>query len=129
MTTRTASCCCGASTITVVGPENFSAICHCNNCKRRTGSAFGVSVYFGEEQVVEASETTSIYATSNDNGSGERHFCTACGTTLYWRGDMFPNMVGIAGGCFPEAIEEPKISGSHEQRLSWVQVPDSWTLC
>lgn len=38
-----ASCCCGKSTIEAEGPVRLNAICHCENCKRRTGSALGWS--------------------------------------------------------------------------------------
>jgi len=39
--TRKALCCCGACSIEVEGDPAINAICHCANCKRRTGSAFG----------------------------------------------------------------------------------------
>lgn len=40
---RTATCCCGQTSIEVSGEPVFHCVCHCDNCKRRTGSAFGVS--------------------------------------------------------------------------------------
>jgi len=39
--TRTATCCCGSASITVKDDPILNGICHCNDCKRRTGSAFG----------------------------------------------------------------------------------------
>jgi hypothetical protein len=126
---QTAECCCSASKMVLRGEQSFSAICHCSNCKKRTGSAFGVSVYFEEAQLVSVTDTTNTYSTQNENGSGERHFCSSCGTTLYWRGDAFPNMVGVAGGCFTDPIPELGISAADEKRIEWVKLPESWTLC
>jgi hypothetical protein len=37
-------------------------ICHCTNCKRRTGSAFGISAYFDRTAVVAKTGETSVYA-------------------------------------------------------------------
>ena len=36
--TRKAECCCGDAFIRVSGDPYFHALCHCNNCQRRTGS-------------------------------------------------------------------------------------------
>jgi hypothetical protein len=42
---RIVKCCCEQTTIEVDGDPEFYGLCHCDNCKRRTGSAFGVSAY------------------------------------------------------------------------------------
>ena len=49
---RIARCCCEACEIEVAGEPVLNAICHCDNCKRRTGSAFGWSAYFADDSVV-----------------------------------------------------------------------------
>jgi hypothetical protein len=43
---RVARCACGSSSVALVGEPKVSCICHCTNCKRRTGGAFGLSAYF-----------------------------------------------------------------------------------
>jgi len=43
-----ARCCCGELEINVSGEPTKHGICHCDNCKKRTGSAFGISVYFSK---------------------------------------------------------------------------------
>jgi hypothetical protein len=48
----TATCACGNSSITVNAGPLMLGICHCTNCKRRTGSAFGISAYFAKDTVV-----------------------------------------------------------------------------
>jgi hypothetical protein len=39
----TATCACGQATISVNALATMHGVCHCPNCKRRTGSAFGIS--------------------------------------------------------------------------------------
>jgi hypothetical protein len=114
----TARCCCGACSIEVVGAPLMNAICHCDNCKRRTGSAFGWSTYFADEQVVGRSGEHRRY----DLGGGrqQRWFCATCGTTLYWTIDGQPGRTGIAGGCFVERLPPPTRSVVDQGRLAWL---------
>jgi hypothetical protein len=43
MATRDAACHCGQLRLEVEGDPSVVSICHCLACKRRTGSAFGMS--------------------------------------------------------------------------------------
>ena len=129
--TREAKCCCGACAIQVKGEPAINAICHCRNCQRRTGSAFGWSAYFKNEQVVAtigAFRTYSIKGDAGNEQSQERVFCGTCGTTLFWRSRDFEGLTGIAGGCFGEAapLPEPTMTVSNETRCAWVGLPEGW---
>ena len=77
-------------------------VCHCDNCKRRTGSAFGISAYFDRSAVVSMSGSTTIYAFhhATQNHDQQHHFCSRCGTTLYGSISTIPDKIGVAGGCF-----------------------------
>lgn len=125
----TAICACGKASITVSMQPTMLGVCHCTNCKRRTGSAFGISAYFDRTSVVSMRGATSIYAFhhSKQNHDQERHFCSHCGTTLYWYISTLPEKIGIAGGCFDgECLREPSYSVSDAKREAWVSLPDSW---
>ena len=124
----TARCCCGACSIEVDGPPLMNAICHCGNCKRRTGSAFGWSVYFPDGAVVAKTGTTSIYTGKDAANPFARHFCTRCGTTLYWKSQNFmPEFTGIAGGCFvDEPLPAPNLSAQDKDRCAWLELPEGW---
>ena len=51
MRDRRASCSCGQLQLTVRGDPVLVAACHCLECQRRTGSAFGVQAFYPQEQV------------------------------------------------------------------------------
>ena len=126
---RTARCACGAASITVSGEPGIHGVCHCTNCKRRTGSAFGISAYFKRADVLESTGITRTYAFHHaaQDHDQERHFCSACGTTLFWFVSALPELIGIAGGCFGEVdLGEPTMSVTHSKKLSWVGLPSSW---
>jgi hypothetical protein len=127
--TRTARCACDATSITVSGEPELHGLCHCTNCKRRTGSAFGISAYFRRADVLESKGATKIFAFrhATKDHDQERHFCPDCGTTLYWYISTMPDLIGIAGGCFGEIpMPEPASSFSHGKKRDWLALPESW---
>ena len=121
----TATCCCGACTIEVSGEPLINAICHCTNCKRRTGSAFGWSVYVADEQVVAQAGELRCYEIAGDKAQ-QRWFCATCGTTLLWKIVFQPGRTGIAGGCFDESLPAPDVTVSNDGRCAWLGLPAQW---
>jgi hypothetical protein len=115
----------------VNAPPSALGVCHCNNCKRRTGSAFGISAYFDRSAVVRQEGRTSVYSFHHaaQNHDQHRHFCSKCGTTLFWYVSTLPDMIGIAGGCFAErGLGEPTYSVSDDKREPWIALPSQWQV-
>lgn len=122
---RTARCCCGALSIRLRGEPVVNALCHCDDCRRRTGSAFGWSTYFRDEDVEAIDGAATDYATAT--GSGTRSFCPRCGSTLYWRAAGFAGVIGVAGGSFVEQpIAAPTASYRDSRRCHWLDLPRAW---
>jgi hypothetical protein len=137
MTRREARCCCGACSIQVSGEPEINGLCHCRDCQRRTGSAFGWSVYFPNAAVAAMLGAFRTYsprgkAPGTDTNTGdwqERVFCGTCGTTLAWRSADFEGLIGIAGGCFIGAeanLPEPTLTVHNETRCGWLGLPEGW---
>jgi hypothetical protein len=126
---NTATCACGNATITVRGKPGIYGVCHCTNCRRRTGSAFGVSSYFPRENVVSKTGEMREYAFhfAERNHDQVRSFCVRCGTTLFWTISTLPEQIGIAGGCFESgALGEPSYSVTHGKKHEWIELPAHW---
>lgn len=95
MATRTARCACDRVAITVENEPMLVVICHCDFCQKRSGNVFIASAHFDEVQVVEITGETKIYNGLEVDGVGavgvaggiDYHFCTTCGSTLYWSMD------------------------------------------
>ena len=125
----TATCACGQTSITVDALPTMHGVCHCTNCKRRTGSAFGISAYFDRSAVVGFTGETNVYAFHHapQDQDQKRHFCAVCGTTLFWFVSALPEKIGIAGGCFAdEGLPEPTYSVAERKREAWVSLPAHW---
>ena len=93
--TRLGKCCCGGTVIEVSGDPALNALCHCNNCKKRTGSGFGYSAYFPTENVRVVKDSTKAYKLDSQFGKQSRYFCSNCGTTLFWHAETLKGVIGV----------------------------------
>ncbi len=123
MMERKALCSCGALTIVARGEPGKISVCHCHECQRRTGSAFGIAVFFASE-VTEIVGPSAVYSRLGDSGqSVEFHFCPACGSTVFWKPAFRPGLTAIAFGCFEDKEGlEPTQSVYDVRRHPWVMV-------
>jgi hypothetical protein len=94
-------CQCGAVRYRTTGQPVKTAVCHCRYCQTRTGSAFGVSVYFPAAAVTLVQGELRDYAFQTESGrSFTTRFCVTCGTSVFWTVGMTPDLIGVAGGTF-----------------------------
>lgn len=123
MTTWQAACSCGQLKVTVKGDPVRISVCHCLECQRRTGSAFGVQARFPEEAVTIEGRSTE-YVRAGDSGKNIRfHFCTTCGSTVYYRIDAAPGFVAVAVGAFANpSFPAPKVSIYEARKHAWTAV-------
>jgi hypothetical protein len=119
--TRIAHCCCGALRAEVTGEPPRVAICHCMECQRRTGSAFGLVIFFPKKQV-RTEGPSKVYVRRSDAGRKvEFHFCPDCGASVFWYAEFRPDHVGISVGAFADpAMPWPAASVWEATRHSWV---------
>ena len=120
---KMAKCCCGQLALEINGVPKLHGVCNCANCKRRTGSAFGISIYHLKADVKRVVGESNVYKfhNSHKNHDQERHFCIDCGTTLFWYVSDMPEYIGIAGGCFDDVKTNfPKFSASHSNICDWL---------
>jgi hypothetical protein len=122
--TRKATCCCGACNIAVDGGTTLNALCHCSNCKRRTGSAFGWSAYFADSQI--RTRSGDLHEIAGAGRLQRRWFCAACGRTLFWTVSWRPGETDIAGGCLEPALAEATATVSKHGRCAWLGLPAQW---
>ena len=100
---REATCSCGRLRIACDGEPDIVSLCHCLDCQRRTGSAFGVQAWFAEDRVSlpngEIERHTSV---ADSGGSVHYGFCRSCGSTVFWRADKQPGKIAVAVGAFAD---------------------------
>ncbi len=76
------NCLCGACRFSLSGPAGEITACHCTQCRKLSGH-YSASFDADEAGVVwQARDPLAEYETP---GGGRRGFCTACGSSLYFR--------------------------------------------
>lgn len=124
MIERLASCSCGALAARCVGEPSRISVCHCGECKKRTGSAFSAQATYREEEVTLSGEPSTFTRHGEDGGHWvTTSFCPTCGSTVWYRIEQRPGMVSIPLGCFADAnFPEPRVSVYDGLRLPWVEL-------
>ena len=98
---KNGGCLCGKARFNVNGKILRSGVCHCRYCQLRSGSAFGVSLWFDFKDFKTNIKKLKSYKFITENGNRfKTFFCKNCGTTLYWKISHFKNQIAIAGGAF-----------------------------
>ena len=117
-----AQCLCGALELTLREPPKLTAACHCLSCQRRTGSVFGVGAFY-ETDTVEISGAATEFVHVGDSGRRVRtYFCPTCGSTVYWKPDALPTMIGVAVGALAAPdFPAPVLSSFERSKHRWVQ--------
>ena len=95
-------CQCGAVRYKATAAPQRAMACHCTTCKLRTGAAYGIGVYYRDEDLqFNDGEMRSFKFESDSSGRWMKNeFCANCGTTVTWTLEMRPGLRAIAGGTF-----------------------------
>lgn len=115
---------CGAVRYRATGRPIRCGICHCTYCQRRTSSAFAVFVHFRHEEVLLIKGKLSDYTHLSDE-SGRAvtaEFCPTCGTTVFLKPAVFPEVCSIQGGTFDRPDWLPI------ERHIWTRSAQDWVL-
>jgi len=123
---RIAECHCGALKVIAAGEPERVYLCHCQACRRRTGTAFHSGASYRKDQVRLEGER-KIYERGADSGNRIRfYFCPNCGSKLYWEGDRNPAVCGVAVGAFDvTAFPPPSDSIWEESMHPWLGLPSA----
>lgn len=76
----TGGCNCGEVRYEIEGDPVRVGLCHCETCRKDSGSAFSYFGVWRREHIIITGETGSW---SSPPGSGGRHFCRSCGSSLF----------------------------------------------
>jgi hypothetical protein len=123
MTKREAACCCGQLRATCEGEPVRISVCHCLDCQRRTGSAFGFQAHYPRAQVRVTGEATKFTRTADSGNTVTFSFCPRCGSTVYWEPQAFPERVTVGAGAFADTqFPIPQHSVYESRRHGWVAI-------
>jgi hypothetical protein len=91
-------CLCGAITYRCDAEPLLTAICHCRNCQRQTGTSFSIVIAVPKGALVEGG-TLKTFKDIGDSGLPVvRKFCGNCGTPVASQLEAMPELEFIKAG-------------------------------
>jgi hypothetical protein len=121
---RTGRCGCGGLTFTARGEPVEVYTCTCLNCQRESGGAFTYSALFPESTVAVAGERKSWRHLGDSGRWIETAFCPTCGTTVCFRAEGLPGLIGVSVGCLADPdFAKPATAYWASRRHRWLSFP------
>ena len=120
----TGSCLCGAVHLSCGGKVGAASYCHCNDCRKCTGSAFSVSVAFDACDVQISNGPIGSHTKTADNGHElTRYFCLNCGSPLYTSSPRHPDRIYVKAGILDDAsLVRPAYQSWTCSKVSWSRI-------
>lgn len=120
MTHITGSCLCGAVAYEVNSDFEMSGNCHCNTCKKITGSAFEAFAIVASENFALTKGEESL-AQFKISPKAKKNFCAICGTPVFNLHRLAPRKHIVHIGTLDNpACVTPTVNLHCENMLPWV---------
>jgi hypothetical protein len=118
-----ARCSCGALALSLPGPSSLVVACHCIDCQRRTGAPFGVGAFYPTDAITISGSPKEYVRTAASGGKVRSYFCSDCGSTVYWKADNLPAMIGVAVGVIADPNFPAPVKSVFEQsKHTWMGI-------
>jgi len=116
-------CTCSAVRYRITGEPVFLTLCHCSECQRQSGSAFGMSMRVRRADVTLTRGELKHWVRTADSGNRVGLcFCAECGVRI-WHEPSEAEFVHLKAGTLDDtSILKPQYEG-------WVKRKHAWLHC
>ncbi|KAH6653211.1 DUF636 domain protein [Truncatella angustata] len=99
MSSTRGSCLCGAIQFEFTGQPEATALCHCKDCQKWTGSAYTSNAVVPRKSFRVVKGEPKWYDATGASGKINKHFfCGTCGSSLYTELEIMPDVTCVKGG-------------------------------
>ena len=122
---RDGGCQCGSIRYRINGEPLALAVCHCTECQRQSGSAFGMSLIVRRDIFELVSGELKDFSRSSDSGRAVRcAFCPSCGTRIYHEPSYVTGVLNVKAGTLDDTSAlQPTLHAWTSSKQGWVAVP------
>lgn len=116
-------CQCGAVRYSLTGQPEWLTICHCSECKRQSGGAFGMSLRMRAADVALEQGALKLWSRGADEGgSVECAFCPTCGTRI-WHVPVGSGFVHVKPGTLDDPSQvAPRYEAWTKRKAPWLSM-------
>ena len=121
--TKSGGCQCGRVRYSILSEPITLYICHCRDCQRQSGSAFGMSLIIPESGFQLSSGTLKTFEIRADSGRTKTcAFCPDCGVRIY--NATRPDRISIKAGTLDDVSKlQPQAHGWTSRKQPWTTLP------
>jgi len=123
---REGGCQCGSVRYRIGSAPLALSVCHCKECQRQSGSAFGMSLVVRKEDFDLLQGELRDFTRDSESGRPVRcAFCPGCGTRIYHEPTFMKGVLNVKPGTLDETSAlEPTLQVWTRSKQAWVVVPD-----
>jgi hypothetical protein len=82
-----------------------------------------VGAFYPVDAVVVSGTPKEFTRDAASGGKVHSYFCPNCGSTIYWRTDTLPSLIGVAVGALADPTSPPPVISVFEQsKHDWVRM-------
>ncbi|MDA0319563.1 MAG: GFA family protein [Proteobacteria bacterium] len=119
-------CLCGSVRYKVSSDPSFVLNCHCEDCRRSTGSVYGTNVLVDEDKVQITGEVSLYVHTADSGNEMTKRFCPNCGTLLFGNSSGRQNSVSIRAGTIDQFdLIKPQMNVFVAKKIESTPINDS----
>ena len=103
---RLGGCQCGSVRYELTGEALELYVCHCNECRKQSASAFGISVVVQRAAVHLTQGSPKFWSRTTGTGHTlECAFCPECGSRVWHQSSAISETINIKAGSLDEPID------------------------
>ena len=120
-------CLCGKVQYTSSAEPAMTAVCHCIDCQKQSGSAFSINIGLRADEINFTGELRMVETHGLESGKKiNRYFCPNCGSPLYSAPDVMPGMIFLKVGTLDDTSwVKPDINFWCSTAQPWVSIDGS----
>lgn len=126
-TEREGGCQCGQVRYRITGKPSAVVVCHCVECQRQSGSAFGMTVSIPRNAFAVVRGVLKSFRRMSDAGRPmDGYFCPECGTRIYHASEVTPDVIRLKAGTLDDTTGlAPTMHFWTRSKQSWFEIPAS----
>ncbi|KAF7976601.1 hypothetical protein HWV62_6096 [Athelia sp. TMB] len=114
------ACLCGATTVKVDEDHNEQIICHCNDCKQTSGSAFSTNILAKDAKLTVSGSNVDYVSKAASGNDVTRTFCGKCGSSISHKSAAFGDATAVQTGILFQHFKNAKVAAELFTKDRWV---------
>jgi len=120
------NCLCGAVSYLCKVEPVMAGNCHCNDCKKSSGSGYSPTLFFPEPSVSISGEVKFYESKGKSGKLVSRGFCPNCGSQLFGKPEVLPGLIAIRAGTLEDTSKyKPQLDLFTSHAVEWDVMDES----